>query len=281
MAGDWIKLEHATPNKPEVYRFADLLGVEPDHGLGILVRFWIWLDRNSRDGSVTHVFAKPLEKLMHCPGFVAAMIDIGWLEMDEKTGRITVPNHDRHNGNPAKSRALARDRMQRLRYDSVTQDASPEKRREELNTTTNTGSQPAAALPPVDKSEAPPKLKGQKRLQGSALPTGFAISDRVRQWAAAKGYVSLETYLELFVGRNAASGKRYVDWDAAFMNAIREDWYGVRNGGQHKRSVNAWWSTEQATLEMGRTVGINPRGNETWSELRARIADRLSQRKSA
>ena len=42
-----------------------------------------------------------------------------------------------------------------------------------------------------------------------------------------------------------------------------------------------WWSTEQGTLEMGKSVGINPRGNETWAELRQRISDRLSDRKSA
>jgi hypothetical protein len=37
-----------------------------------------------------------------------------------------------------------------------------------------------------------------------------------------------------------------------------------------------WWSTERSTLEMGSKVGINPRGNETWSELRQRISDRLN-----
>jgi hypothetical protein len=44
-----------------------------------------------------------------------------------------------------------------------------------------------------------------------------------------------------------------------------------------------WWTTEKATLEMGAKVGITPRGNESWAELRARIADRLNDegRKSA
>lgn len=42
-----------------------------------------------------------------------------------------------------------------------------------------------------------------------------------------------------------------------------------------------WWATEQATLEMGKSVGVNPRGNETWAELRSRIADKLSERRSA
>ena len=88
MAGDWIKLETATPDKPEVHRIADLLGVTADDALGKLARFWIWVDRNVRNGHVTHVYARPLESMMHCAGFVAAMVDVGWLLLDEKTGEV-------------------------------------------------------------------------------------------------------------------------------------------------------------------------------------------------
>ena len=42
-----------------------------------------------------------------------------------------------------------------------------------------------------------------------------------------------------------------------------------------------WWATEKATLEMGKSVGLAPRGNETWAEFRQRISDRRSQRRSA
>ncbi len=137
MAGDWIKLETSTPDKPETHRVADLLGVNADEAVGILVRFWMWLDRNSCNGHVTHVYAKPLESMMRCPGFVAAMADVGWLDLDEKTGLVTIPNFDRHNGKPAKSRALTAARVKRLRNADVTQplrngngEALPEKRRD-------------------------------------------------------------------------------------------------------------------------------------------------------
>lgn len=56
------------------------------------------------------------------------------------------------------------------------------------------------------------------------LPAGFAISDRVRTWAADKGHQHLDARLEHFVGYAKRSGKRYVDWDEAFMSSIREDW---------------------------------------------------------
>lgn len=143
MAGDWIKLEHSTPDKPEVHRLADLLGIHSDQALGVLVRFWLWCDRNSRDGRVTHVYAKPLEALMHCAGFVAAMVDVGWLELDDKSGKVTIPNFDRHNGNTAKTRALHKDRQRRYRDAAVTQggrsrdaQSSLEKRREDNKGTT-------------------------------------------------------------------------------------------------------------------------------------------------
>lgn len=50
----------------------------------------------------------------------------------------------------------------------------------------------------------------------------------MRDWAERKGIHDPERYCEIFVGRNAASGKKYHDWDHALMNAIREDWYGLR-----------------------------------------------------
>lgn len=56
------------------------------------------------------------------------------------------------------------------------------------------------------------------------LPEGFGISDRVRKWAAQKGHSNLETHLESFLGKVKAKGYRYVDWDEAFMTAIRDDW---------------------------------------------------------
>jgi hypothetical protein len=143
LAGDWIKFETSTLDKPEIGRLAELLNEKPEYAVGLCVRFWVWFDRNARNGSVTHVFAKSIESLMNCPGFVGAMTDIGWLKLDEHTHVLTIPNADRHNGRTAKSRALARDRMQkfrnadvtpplRKRNATVTQSALLEKRRESI-----------------------------------------------------------------------------------------------------------------------------------------------------
>ncbi|KAF1698338.1 hypothetical protein CSC62_05360 [Pseudoxanthomonas jiangsuensis] len=56
------------------------------------------------------------------------------------------------------------------------------------------------------------------------LPDGFGISDRVQAWAADKGHDRLDQHLESFRAKAQAKGYAYADWDAAFMEAIRENW---------------------------------------------------------
>jgi uncharacterized protein YdaU (DUF1376 family) len=65
---------------------------------------------------------------------------------------------------------------------------------------------------------------GRKR----PLPVEFGVSESVKAWAEERGFGSLQAHLDHFIGWAKASGKTYVDWDQAFMNAIRDDWAKVR-----------------------------------------------------
>lgn len=56
------------------------------------------------------------------------------------------------------------------------------------------------------------------------IPEDFGVSERVRAWAAEKGHGRLDEHLESFKAKAAAHGYAYADWDAAFMEAIRNDW---------------------------------------------------------
>lgn len=129
MAGDWIKFEHATLDKPEVLVMADMLETTPDDVIGKLLRVWVWFDKQSRDGYAGGVTGNALmffiDRHVARNGFAACMKKVGWL------GDDCLPNFDRHNGETAKNRALSKDRMKRKRYADVTPEASPEKRREE------------------------------------------------------------------------------------------------------------------------------------------------------
>jgi hypothetical protein len=60
------------------------------------------------------------------------------------------------------------------------------------------------------------------------MPSDFAVSERVKLWATEKGYAQLDEHLEAFTRKARARGYTYVDWDAAFMEAIREDWAKLR-----------------------------------------------------
>jgi hypothetical protein len=56
------------------------------------------------------------------------------------------------------------------------------------------------------------------------LPDGFTISPEVRTWAKKKGHSRLEEHLESFISKCKANGYQYIDWNSAFMEAIRSDW---------------------------------------------------------
>jgi hypothetical protein len=77
---------------------------------------------------------------------------------------------------------------------------------------------------PAAPAPAPKARKPQK----TALPDDFGISERVRTWAAAKGYGQLDEHLEAFKRKARAKAYTYANWDEAFMEAIREDWAKLR-----------------------------------------------------
>jgi hypothetical protein len=139
MAGDWIKMEHVTPDKPEVFRMALDLGVTPEHVLGCLVRLWIWADQQSINGNALTVTCVTLDRITCNAGFANALKNVGWLignDMD-----FTLPNFDRHNGETAKTRANTQKRVAKHRnantVTGVTPKVLPEKRREDMFTTSD------------------------------------------------------------------------------------------------------------------------------------------------
>lgn len=117
MAGDWIKFDVTTPDKPEVVKMAAVLGVDQDAVVGKLLRVWVWADQNSITSNggcngvtVTSAF---LDRLTFCPGFTAAMRSVGWLVGED--GNLSLPNFERHNGKTAKERAVTNRRVAKSR----------------------------------------------------------------------------------------------------------------------------------------------------------------------
>ena len=74
------------------------------------------------------------------------------------------------------------------------------------------------------KGEEGSKATRKRAPSKHPLPEDFGVADRVRAWAAEKGHDRLDQHLESFRAKAAAKGYTYADWDAAFMEAIRENW---------------------------------------------------------
>lgn len=115
MAGEWIKVEATTPDKPEIMRVARELGMEWDAVFGKLVRLWAWFDKNSVDGVVDGIVAEDVDALVSADGFASALERVNWLEVDDDAERVYLPNFDRHNGETAKQRALKNKRQAKYR----------------------------------------------------------------------------------------------------------------------------------------------------------------------
>jgi hypothetical protein len=144
MSGDWIKIEHWTQDKPEVFVMADELGIDPDAVLGKLVRTWVWADQQTFDGNAVSVTFSLLDRVSGQKGFADALLKAGWLKQVDDG--VQFVNFDRHNGETAKTRALTAKRVKKHRAGngatpqkpstgnatSVTL-SLPEKRREEKN----------------------------------------------------------------------------------------------------------------------------------------------------
>lgn len=138
MAGDWLKVETSTPDKPEIWSIAEQLGIDPDAVVGKLFRVWAWFDQQTENGNAPTVTKMLLDRKVGVIGFCDAVIESGWMT---ETDSLTLPNFDRHNGQTAKNRALTAKRVAKHKKgnaDTVTpsvNNALPreEKRREEKN----------------------------------------------------------------------------------------------------------------------------------------------------
>lgn len=130
MAGEWIKLTHESPDKPEIVELAGILNIDHDAAFGKCVRLWIWVDQQSVDGNDFIVTPAFIDRLTNCPGFSQGLLKVGWLKA--RNGKFSIPNFDRHNGQTAKGRALTKDRVKRHRNAHFVTHPLPEGEGEEL-----------------------------------------------------------------------------------------------------------------------------------------------------
>ena len=86
MAGDWLKIECATPDKAEVHAIALELGITRAEVVGCLFMVWRWFDQQTETGNAPVTLAA-LDMYASRTGFAAAMAKAGWLS----TGKNGFP----------------------------------------------------------------------------------------------------------------------------------------------------------------------------------------------
>lgn len=112
---------------------------------------------------------------------------------------------------------------------------------------------PTEAVPTPKPVATPPK---RRKNPLTPLPDDFAISDRVKTWAASKGFDRLDLHFEHFIGQVRAKGYAYADWDEGFMTAVRMDWARLRLPGNAAANTPGWWTSPELKLAKANEVGV-------------------------
>lgn len=225
MAGDWIKFELATPDKPEVWAIAAALNIDPDAVVGKLLRVWGWFDQQTENGNAPSVSKMLLDRLVGVTGFCKAVIDAEWMQDDGVT--LSLPHFDRHNGKTAKNRATTAKRVASFKNktgksnatsnDEVTPAPLPkeEKRREENILKDIT----PAALP------ATPKKIELDYSQWPAMPTDQTMTDWLAMRKRLKAPVS-QTVINRFAGELRKAQTFGYTVDQCLAECVTRGWRG-------------------------------------------------------
>lgn len=200
MAGDWIKLETCTLEKPEIFALAEYLKCQHEIAVVACVRLWIWSNQQSRNGHALSVTKTTLDSVSRIVGFADAMQKVGWLI--DKNGVLSIPNFDRHNGKSAKERALSTKRKvtQRSRSDRDITVTREEKRRD-INT-------------PV---QIAPEFEAFWRI----YPKKKAKLDAIKSWQRLKPDSSLVDRILKTVSAEQWPEEQFIPYPASWLNARR------------------------------------------------------------
>jgi len=260
----WLKIDHATPEKPEVIAIAARLDISPDEAFGVLFRMWRWFDVHTQTGNARSVTSALLDRLLGVSGFAQAAIEVGWL-LQTETG-LQIPNFERHNGQTSKARALTASRVQAHRAGkakncnadvtpAVTPPTLPRKEKEK-----NIGGVPPITPPRTRERRKtavateiltglviPPELMGEEAVQ--AIRDWVEHKDRIRdQYASAKSLqVELKRWAKL-------GSSRFV---AAVGYSIGKEWQGI-----YEEQVRHGSGARAGPAESGNAAEVAKRNRE-------------------
>lgn len=278
MAGDWIKIQHVTPDKPEIYQIASALGVTPEDAFGRCVRIWIWADQQSLNGHEISVTFVTLDSLSRHAGFGIALAKVGWL-IDNGDGTVTFPRFDRHNGETAKTRADAtnRKRRQRENQEKVVTDMS-QKDRDESVTREEKRCTPSSSLRSED-GEAPKKpVEKKNTVTGSRIPADWFLPKDWGEWAL-KERLDLspddvrreaDNFRDHWLSQAGARGRK-ANWLATWRKWIRSDLVKPSSKGGNSAKSGLWFMSSSGIEAKAAELGIAKSDGEFFPNFKARV----------
>lgn len=137
MSGEWIKMRTSLLTNPKVNGIARILeesvpvtralstgytgpmaeivtrNVMRHVTVSSLLVIWGSANEHTRDGVFINADLSDIDDMVGIPGFAFAMSCVGWLEFDEKTCCVTLPNFDEYNTSGSERTAGAKSAAQR------------------------------------------------------------------------------------------------------------------------------------------------------------------------
>ena len=132
---------------------------------------------------------------------------------------------------------------------------------------------------PSSSTSSSSSISKKKKPIKTLLPENFGISEAVKAWAEKNGHTQLEKHLESFINKCKANSYQYADWDAAFRNAISDNWAKVGQVHVSKTSEDkSWMFSNQGIEAKARELGVSDYGVANHFQLKEKILQVMAKK---
>jgi hypothetical protein len=222
MAGDWIKMTHALPEKPEVLAIAGKTGLSRYEVVGRLFLLWRWFDVNTTDGNAPGVTSVTLNECLFGysanGGFVSAVLAVRWLEEDESG--IRVVKFDEHTSESAKKRAQTAKRVAKSKAKAKGNSEGNAECVTSSVTSSVTKSVPREEKRRKEERDKAPPLRGAPKA-ARKCPDDFSVTGEMREWSERE-VPGLDIDRETSKFRDHTFKASRNDWPATWRNWMRQ-----------------------------------------------------------
>lgn len=228
MAGDWLKMTHALPEKPEVLEIAGRTSLSRFDVVGRLFILWRWFDTNTVDGNARGVTKVTLNACLFGDGdvtnFVSAVVDARWLAESEEG--ISVVKFDSHISESAKTRGQTAKRVAKSKANAGNAEG---------NAKTVTKTVPREEKRREDISKPPTEVKRATK----KCPDDFDLTPDLIEWADREcpgvGVLAATAKFRDHTFKTART-----DWAGTWRNWMRSDFERISTTSKPSASAHKY-----------------------------------------